>query len=155
MSVSLPTPVSASWQQCVSSGWIYFNFWPLPDGMLGMLGFVHPLQDVAFHQCLPLSSVCCFPVPGGSLFLAMSSCHLLHGRPLDLFPLLGCHSVQHMVNLLSFILAICPAHLHFCFSVYSIMSIICVLFLITEHGILSCSFRFNMFFSIAARWRWN
>ena len=28
------------------------------------LGFVHPLQDVALHQCLPLSSVCCFPVPG-------------------------------------------------------------------------------------------
>ena len=31
------------------------------------LGFVHPLQDVALHQCLPLSSVCCFPVSGGSL----------------------------------------------------------------------------------------
>ena len=29
--------------------------------------FVHPLQDVALHQYLPLSSVCCFPVPGGSL----------------------------------------------------------------------------------------
>ena len=27
-----------------------------------------------------------------SSFLAMSSCHLLFGRPLDLFPLLGCHS---------------------------------------------------------------
>ena len=24
--------------------------------------FVHPMQDVALHQCLPLSSVCCFPV---------------------------------------------------------------------------------------------
>ena len=45
----------------------------------------------------------------------MSSCHLLLGRPLDLFPLLGCHSVQRLVHLLSFILAICPAHLHFCF----------------------------------------
>ena len=33
------------------------------------LGFVHPLQDVALHQCLPLSSVCCFPNPGGSLLL--------------------------------------------------------------------------------------
>ena len=33
------------------------------------LGFVHPLQDVALHQCLPLLSVCCFPVPGGSLLL--------------------------------------------------------------------------------------
>ena len=81
------------------------------------LGFVHPLQDVAFHQCLPLSSVCCFPVSPFTLafvhplldvalpqclpicrlsvaflfhmvpsFLVMSSCHLLLGRPLDLFP---------------------------------------------------------------------
>ena len=33
------------------------------------LGFVHPLQDVALHQCLPLSSVCCFPHPGGSLLV--------------------------------------------------------------------------------------
>ena len=61
------------------------------------LGFVHPLQAVALHQCLPLSSVCCFPVPGGSPpplppppltpFLVMSSCHLLLGRPVGLFPL--------------------------------------------------------------------
>ena len=80
------------------------------------LGFVHPLQDVPLHQCLPLS------------------CYLLLGRPLDLFPLLGCHSVQHLVHLLFFILAICPAHIHFCFSVYSIMSITFVLFLISEHG---------------------
>ena len=33
------------------------------------LGFVHPLQDVALHQGLPSSSVCCFPNPGGSLLL--------------------------------------------------------------------------------------
>ena len=33
------------------------------------LGFVHPLQDVALHQCLPWSSVCCFPNPSGSLRL--------------------------------------------------------------------------------------
>ena len=33
------------------------------------LGFVHPLQDVALHQCLPPSSVCCFPNPGRSLLL--------------------------------------------------------------------------------------
>ena len=70
-------------------------------------------------------------------FLVMSFCHLLLGRPLDLFPLLGCHSVQPLVHLLSFILAICPAHLHFSFSVYSIVSIIFVLFQISEHGILS------------------
>ena len=33
------------------------------------LGFVHPLQDVALHQCLPSSSVCCLPNTGGSLLL--------------------------------------------------------------------------------------
>ena len=116
------------------------------------LGFVHQLQDVALHQCLPLSSGCCFPVspltsalsihcmnvalyqclPLSSVaflfqvvpsFLVMSSCHLLLGRPLDLFPLLGCHSAQRWVRLLSFTFAVCAAHLHFCFSVYSIMSI--------------------------------
>ena len=37
------------------------------------LGFVHPLQDVALHQCLPLSSIYCFPNPGGSLLL----CHVV------------------------------------------------------------------------------
>ena len=67
----------------------------------------------------------------------------------DLLPLLGCHSVQRLVHLLSFVLATCPAHLHFCFIVYSIMSIIFVLFLISEHGILSYSFRPNIFLSIA------
>ena len=60
------------------------------DGTLGLrftfhIGFVHPLQDVALHQCLPLSSVAFLSqvVPS---FLAMLSCHLLLGRPLDLFP---------------------------------------------------------------------
>ena len=82
-------------------------------------------------------------------FLVMSSCHLLLGRPFDLFPLLGCHSVQCLVHLLSFIFVICPAHLHFCFSVYSMMSIIFNLYLISEHGILSCSYRSYIFLSIA------
>ena len=70
------------------------------------LGFVHPLQDVALHQCLPSSSVCCLPNPVVPSFSVMSSCHLLLGRPLDLFPLLGCHSVHRLVHLLSFNLAI-------------------------------------------------
>ena len=64
----------------------------------------------------------------------MSSCHLLLCRSLDLFPLHGCHSVQRLVHLLSSILATCPAHLHFCVRVYFIMSVILVLFLISEHG---------------------
>ena len=100
------------------------------------LGFVHPLQDVALHQCLPMPSVCCFPVTGGSLlpsFVVLQSsawsgkCTFdpyeyydiwiyVLGRPFDLFPLLGCHSVQRLVNLLSFILAMCPSYLNFCLS---------------------------------------
>ena len=42
---------------------------PLMSHLRLRLGFVHPLQDVALQQCLPLSSVCCFPNPGGSLLL--------------------------------------------------------------------------------------
>ena len=94
---------------------------------------------------MPSIVICCFSVPGGSLLLAMSPCHLLLGRPLDLFPLLGCHSIQRLVHILSFILAMCLEHLHFCFNVHSIMSNIFVLFLISYYGILSCSFRFNNF----------
>ena len=45
-----------------------FNHWILLS-LVFCLDFVHPLQDVALHQCLPLSSVCCFPGPGGSLLL--------------------------------------------------------------------------------------
>ena len=57
---------------------------------------VHALKAVAFlFQVVPS-------------FLAMLSCHLLLGRRLDLFPLLGCHSVQRLDLLLSFILAIFP-----------------------------------------------
>ena len=41
--------------------------------MMDDLGFVHPLQDVALHQCLSLSSFCCFPVLGGSLLPWSSS----------------------------------------------------------------------------------
>ena len=69
----------------------------------------------------------------------MSSCHILLGRPLDLFVLFDCHSAQRLV-LLSFILARCPAHFHVCFfNVYSITSMIFVLFLISELGTLPCS----------------
>ena len=37
------------------------------------LGFVISLQDVALHQCLPLSSVCYFPNSGGPSVSVMSS----------------------------------------------------------------------------------
>ena len=58
---------------------------------------------------------------------ATSSCHLLLGRSLDLYLLLGCHSVQCLVHLLCFSLPICPAYFHFCFGVNSMMSVVFVL----------------------------
>ena len=70
-------------------------------------------------------------------FSTKSSCHLPLGRLLDLFTLLACHCEQRFVHLLSFILAIYPAHFQFCFSVYSIMSIIFVLLVISKYGTLS------------------
>ena len=96
------------------------------------LGFVHPLQNVALHQCPPSSSVA-FLFQVVPSFLAMSSCHLLLGRSLDppLNPLLVATLCTYCT-----ILAICPAHFYFCFSVYSIMPINFVLFLISEDGIL-------------------
>ena len=126
--------------------WLFFSLIFLISS--SHLGFVHPLQDVALHQCLPSSSVA-FLIQVVPSFSVMSSCHLLLGRPLDLFPLLGCHSVHRLVHLLSFNLAIWPAHFHFCFSVYSMILMTFVLFLISEHGILSFSFRSNIFLSIA------
>ena len=91
------------------------------------LGYVHPLHDVALHQCLPLSSVCCLPNPGCSLLLCYVVLPYSAWSPLDLFPLLGCQSVQRLVHLLSFILAIWPANFHVCFSVYSMMLVIFVI----------------------------
>ena len=45
-------------------------------------------------------------------FSVMSSCHLLLGRPLDLFPLLGCHSVHRLVHLLSCIAVVLFKYKH-------------------------------------------
>ena len=70
-----------------------------------------------FLPCLNLSQFQCYNkqvcrlnlevtilvVPSFSIIL---SCHLLLGRPLDLFPLLGCYSVHRFVHLLFFNLAI-------------------------------------------------
>ena len=108
------------------------SFWIV---LVLVLGFVQPLQDVALQQCLPLSSVSCVPVSGSSLlpcYVALPSSAWSSSWSL---PSPGCLSVQRLIHLLSFILPICPAHLHFCFSVYSMTPIIFVLFLISEHGI--------------------
>ena len=102
----------------------YFRFSPFTFH----LGSVHLLQDVALHHCLPLSSACCFPVPGSSCFSLVANL---------------CSVWVHLVCL---ILAICPAHLHCYFTVYSIMSIIFVLFPICEHDTLRCICRPNILF---------
>ena len=101
-------------------------------------------HSINASHCL-LSIAFLFPdVPS----FTMSSCHLLLGHLLDLFPLPGYHSEQRVAHLLSLILTLCPAHFHFCFSVYSMMSIIFVLFLISEHGTSSYNFEFNIFPSL-------
>ena len=84
--------------------------WKKCSHFLFHLCFVHPLKDVALHQCL-LLSVYCFTVPGGSL-LCYLVCHILLGHPLNLLPLLGYHYVQHLLLLMSSIPAICPANFH-------------------------------------------
>ena len=111
-----------------------------------------PLLDVALHQCLPLSSVCCFPIPGGSLLLCyviLPSSAWSSSRPLPSPWLPLCASLCPPIVLSSVAIYIWLAHFHFCFSVYSMISMIFVLFLISEHGILSFSFRSNIFLSIA------
>ena len=113
-------------------------------GPVGRLG--HSLKPSSSWLCHPSVAFLIQVVPSLSV---MSSCHLLLGRPLDLLPLLGCHSAHRFVHLLSSNLAVWPAHFHFCFSVYSMISMIFVLFLISEHGNLSFNFRSNIFLSIA------
>ena len=113
------------------------------------LGFVHPLQDVALHQCLPcllsvaflfhlsprlcsstagcsppsmssMSSVCCFPDPGGSLL----ACYAVLQSVL---PLHWCHQqthcffCTHKIRLLQSLLAGLPDNNWINFSKYKIM----------------------------------
>ena len=122
---------------------VIFTFHFSPRLCPSTAGCISP-SVLAIVLCLLLSCSRWFPPS-----CAKSSRHLLLGRPLDLFPLLGCHSVQRLVHLLSINLAICPVHLHFCLSVHSTMSIISVLFPISEHGFLSRSFKFNTFLFVA------
>ena len=78
------------------------------------------------------------------------SCYIMLARPPDIFHLFGSHSVQHLVHLLPFILTTCLTPFHFFLKiVYSMMSIIFVLFLNSEHGTLSYSFKLNIFLTIA------
>ena len=109
------------------------------------LGFVHPLQDVALHQCLPLSSVCCFPVPGGSLLpcyvvLSSSAWSSSWSLPSPSLPL--CAAFGPPVVLHSWCMS-GPSPLLFQCVFYNVNHF----FLVSEHGILSCRCRFNIFIS--------
>ena len=84
------------------------SIWICSDdcAVLCALGSVHPLQDVALHQCLPLPPVCCFPVPGGSLlpwYVVLPSSAWSSAWSLP-SPWLNCHCAQRLVHLLSFVL---------------------------------------------------
>ena len=103
-----------------------------------------PLSMLSIVLCLLRSCSKWFPPAS-----AMSSCPLLLDCRIDLFLSLVTHSMQRLDQLLSFILAICLASFYFRFIVFSVMSIIFVLFLISEHSISSCIFRYNIFLSIA------
>ena len=103
-------------------------------------GSVHPLQSSRCPASLPqvIPFIC-----------TMSSRHLFTCLPRDLLPYLGCQSVILFVHLLSLSLATWPAHFHFCLAGNLTTSLIFVFALISRHGILSFSFAFNIFLSIA------
>ena len=93
------------------------------------LDFVHPLQNVALHQCLPshLLLSCC------RWFLPKLYCRLaIFFLVVPLIPSLSLDAT--LCNAEPTYYTTCPAHFRFCFSVNSIMSFIFVLFLISEHG---------------------
>ncbi len=69
--------------------------------------------------------------------------------PRLLFPILGCHYSNLFVHLLSFLLATCPAHLHFDCLTFVKMSATPVSCLMVVHLPLSCSEIFYICRSIA------
>ena len=90
------------------------------------LGFVHPLQDVALRQCLPLS---CLLLSCSRWFPLSLLCRLaifcLIVFLISSFSLVAI--LQRLVHLLSFILAIGPAHLLFCFSMLTTTTMMIIL----------------------------
>ena len=94
----------------------------------------------SLHQSSLLSSVLLQIV---APFFTMSSYHRLHGRAL--FLLLGCQPMHRLVHLLHLVLTLCSAYFQFCYRTYSIALAVYVLFMIYEHGALSCSFIFKSF----------
>ena len=80
----------------------------------------------------------------------MSSLQRRSDLPTDLTPFI-CHSAFLMVHLLSFIRAMCPAHVHFVLVTYWTMSVALVLCLMMVLRILSFSLTLSIFLSMA-RW---
>ena len=103
---------------------------------------------------LPPSTAGCSPSYHISSRLAVrhlgtiSSRHLFICLPRDLLPYLGCQSVILFVHLLSLSLATWPAHFHFCLAANLTTPLIFVFALISQHGILSFNFDFNILLSI-------
>ena len=85
---------------------------PSHKSFYSILGCVHPPQKAALRQSPPtfiailVHTAPCSPT--------MSSLQRRFGLPTDLTPFI-CHSVLLIVQLLSFIWVMCPAHFHFAF----------------------------------------
>ena len=91
--------------------------WSTPSSRLG---FVHPLQDVALHQCLPLSSVCCFPGPGDSFL----PCYVV--LPSSAWSSLLISSLSWVVTLCSVWSTYCPSFLLYDWPISTFVSV-CIL----------------------------
>ena len=84
--------------------------------------FITALHSLLYNTCLFQM------VPS---FFDMSSCHLLLGRLLSLSLVATVCSVWSICCPSFF--ATCQTNFHICFSMYSIMSITCVIFLVSGH----------------------
>ena len=123
------------------------------------LGFVHPLQDVAFHfvsfttpMGVRTAQSCSMPSIG---FCRLPSCSRWFPPPLLCRLAIFCLVVTLISSLSLVDTSVVPHSCYisgsvpFCFGVYPIMSIVFVLFLTSERCALFCSFKVNIFLSVA------
>ena len=109
-------------------------------------------RKVALCQSPPSFSVLCYPCPYHSLLPHnVISLMTFWSSDWSYTLYLTLHSVLLIVHLLSFILAMCPAHFHFVLVMYWTMSVTLVLCLMMVFRILSFSLTLSIFLSIA-RW---
>ena len=109
-------------QSCVNKGW---SALPCIAGY-STQSRMHP-SSCKSHLHLPCTS----PIHAVLAYAVMSSRHLRVCRPLFLFLILGCHSVNLFVHLFSSFLAVCPAHLH-------MISFILFYYYVLYFGFISC-----------------